>query len=67
MSLADNTRKFSVTCARVSNRRSYPGGLVSFLVTSAATHVGANGNDPRSPSRPRTGLPFKSARDEVSG
>ena len=37
MSLADNTRKFSVTCAKVSNTRSYPGGLVSFLVTSAET------------------------------
>jgi quercetin dioxygenase-like cupin family protein len=37
MSLADDTRKFSVTCAKVSNTRSYPGGLVSFLVTSAET------------------------------
>ena len=37
MALADNTRKFSVTCPKVSNTRSYPGGLVSFLVTSAET------------------------------
>ena len=37
MSLADDTRKFSVNCADVSNTRSYPGGLVSFLVTSAET------------------------------
>ena len=37
MSLADNTKKFSVTCAKVSNTRSYPGGLVSFLVTSTET------------------------------
>jgi hypothetical protein len=37
MSLADDTRKFSVTRAKVSNTRSYPGGLVSFLVTSAET------------------------------
>ena len=37
MSLAGNTRKFSVTSARVSNSRLYPGGLVSSLVTSAET------------------------------
>jgi mannose-6-phosphate isomerase-like protein (cupin superfamily) len=37
MSLADDARKFAVTRAKVSNTRSYPGGLVSFLVTSAET------------------------------
>lgn len=40
MSVIDNTEKFSATCAKVSNTRSYPGGLVSFLVTSPETQDG---------------------------
>jgi mannose-6-phosphate isomerase-like protein (cupin superfamily) len=35
MSFADKTRNLSLTSARVSNTRAYPGGLVSFLVSSA--------------------------------
>jgi mannose-6-phosphate isomerase-like protein (cupin superfamily) len=37
MSVADNTRKFSPTCAKASNTRLYLGGLVSLLFSSGET------------------------------